>query len=263
MRLNFDLISDLHVETWSEKFNWQGKSTSMLCVVAGDISEDRDLVVETLKHLSTCYRTVLYIDGNDEHQQYMQDIGSSYQTLAEQIAKIPNVVYLQDNLVIIDGVAFLGTNGWWTYDFNPDIEYDQARLWFQEHYTVDSTTVSNLETMALQDYAYLTNSIKKLQTYQDVKRIVIITHTVPSFEFIEHDLSLEGSYRQNVFGNSFMRGVLAADTEKKIDTWCFGHYHGSVDRGGNGIRYVNNCRGKGDTPWNVGVYHPLRITINY
>ena len=263
MRIAFDLISDLHVETWPEPFSWEGKSTSMMCVVAGDVSKDRDLVVKTLTHLGQCYKTVLYIDGNDEHRHFLDSINASYTDLQAEIKNIPNVVYLQNNVVIMNGVAFVGSNGWWTYDFNPDIEYDQTRHWFKDHYQVDSATTSHIEAMALQDYAYLTNTIHRMQTFPDVKRIVVITHTVPSFEFIKHDTTLEGSYRQSVFGNSFMQGILAADTENKINTWCFGHYHGTVDRQGNNIRYVNNCRGKGDTFWHANVYHPKRIVISY
>lgn len=259
----FDLISDLHVETWQENFNWDGKSTSMLCVVAGDVSKDHELVIETLAHLSKCYKMVLYIDGNDEHRYYLDNIRFSYKELYNKITAIPNVTYLHDNVVVVDGVAFIGANGWWTYDFNPNIDYNQTKQWFKDHYQVQSDTISQIESMALHDYTYVTNTIERLQTYPDVKRIVIVTHTVPSFEFIEHDLTLVGSNRQNVFGNSLMRGVLAADHEHKINTWCFGHYHGSVERQGNNIRYINNCRGKGDTFWHNRVYHPKRIVISY
>jgi UDP-2,3-diacylglucosamine pyrophosphatase LpxH len=53
------------------------------------------------------------------------------------------------------------------------------------------------------------------------------------------------------------------DTENKIKAWCFGHYHRSVDRTIDGIRYVNNCKGRGNTPWSQAVYYPKRITIEF
>ena len=37
-----------------------------------------------------------------------------------------------------------------------------------------------------------------------------------------------------------MESALLADTEGKIKTWCFGHYHGSVDRVIDGVRYVDS-----------------------
>ena len=41
MKFAFDLISDLHIETWPD-FDWTGQATSPYCVVAGDVARDRD-----------------------------------------------------------------------------------------------------------------------------------------------------------------------------------------------------------------------------
>jgi hypothetical protein len=115
--------------------------------------------------------------------------------------------------------------------------------------------------MATNDATYMINSVKRLQTHNDVKKIICVTHTVPSAQLIAHDLDLDGSLRFNTMGNRFMSRVLSADIEHKIHTWCFGHYHGSVDQTRQGVRFVNNCRGRGDTKWRKYVYHPLRINV--
>ena len=52
MSFAFDLISDLHGETWPE-FVWTGQATSAYCVVAGDLARDRDIV------LNMTFRSVL------------------------------------------------------------------------------------------------------------------------------------------------------------------------------------------------------------
>ena len=91
----------------------------------------------------------------------------------------------------------------------------------------------------------------------------MVTHTVPDPALIAHDIDLSGSMRMNVMGNRLMMQALAADTEHKIHTWCFGHYHGSVDQTRSGIRFVNNCRGRGDTAHRQYVYHPKRIVIDF
>ena len=262
MKLAFDLISDLHIETWDQDFDWTGLPTSMVCVVAGDISRDRETVIKTLTHLGQCYRAVFYIDGNDEHRYSLDNLGESYQTLARQIKKIPNVTYLQDNMCIVDGVAFLGTNGWWTYDMDPEIDYDQSRRWFRERYQINELEVNNVEAMAFNDYAYLAKSVERLQTHQDVKKIVLVTHTVPSVELVDHDLEITGTYRLNCTGNSHILKVFEYDSERKISTWCFGHYHNDADHVIAGVRFVNNCRGRGHTPWSKSVYYPKRIEVD-
>ena len=265
MTIAFDLISDLHLETWPEKFDWTNQATSPICVVAGDLARDHKTVQETLKHLAGCYAAVFYIDGNDEHRHRLNNLGNSYRSLAKAVGRIDRVTYLQDNVVVVDGVAILGTNGWWGFDLDETIGKEESMAWMKNHYeqhipdvTVDPEVIHDC---ARTDTAYLINSIQRLQTHKDVKKIVIVTHTVPDAELISHDISLAGTPQFNTMGNRLMRLVHSNDTEHKIDTWCFGHYHGSVDRVINDIRYVNNCRGRADTAYHQHVYYPKRIVI--
>ena len=261
MSLAFDLISDLHLETWPG-FDWSERATSPFCIVAGDVCRDRDLLLSTLDHLSHQYQAVFYIDGNDEHRWGLDDLNASYVTLYRQLKKLKNVVYLQDNVVVVDNVAIVATNGWFGFDFDLSIDPEQAMLWCEEEYNLSTQAIINMKRMASTDAQYMISSIKRLQTHNDVKKIVVVTHTVPDPALIQHDISLDGKMRFNVMGNRYMMQALAADTERKIDTWCFGHYHGSVDSIRSNIRFVNNCRGRGDSEWRQWVYHPRRIEIS-
>ena len=262
MSFAFDLISDLHVETW-DQFDWHHQATSPVCIVAGDIARDRDIVTRTLKHLGQCYQAVFYIDGNDEHYSHLEDLGSSYSDLVRRIKRIPNVVYLQDNVVIVNGVAILGTNGWFGFDFDLGIDASQVDQWCQENYYMSATATKNIARLSNTDASYMIESVQKLQRHTDVRKIVMVTHTVPDPALIAHDIDLDGSMKFNVMGNRLMMQAMAADTENKIHTWCFGHYHGSVDQTRSGIRFVNNCRGRQHTKYSRHVYHPQRIVIDF
>ena len=262
MRFTFDLISDLHIETWDD-FNWEDQATSPFCVVAGDIARDHNIVLEVLEHLSECYGSVFYIDGNDEHRYNYLSMGESYRSLVEEIKKLDDVVYMQDNVIVINGVAILGTNGWWGFDFDTNLDREQSQAWWAERVDVPVSVAENIENLARQDAAYMANSVKKLQTHNDVKKIVCVTHTVPAPWIVEHDIDLVDTWRFNCMGNRYMQRVLDEDTENKLHTWCFGHYHKSVDRDFAGIRWVNNCRGRGDTPWSQPAYYPKRIVVDY
>lgn len=263
MQFAFDLISDLHLDTWNQKFDWAGQATSPHCVVVGDLCRDRDDLVHCLYHLSKCYQAVFYIDGNNEHDLYMNDLAGSYKDLVYRISTIPNVVYLQDNVVVVNGVAIVGTNGWWTFDFDMGLNAEQAMLWYKDKAQISTETLLDIRRAATTDANYMMSSIKRLQTHQDVKKIVVVSHTVPRADLIEHDIDLDGSMRFNVMGNSLMQHVSDFDTQNKIHTWCFGHYHGKVDQVREGVRYVNNCRGRGDSPHSQWVYYPLRITVDF
>lgn len=262
MQFSFDLISDLHIETWPLNFNWSGMPTSPLCVVAGDVAKNRDIVIETLDNLASVYQNVIYIDGNEEHKFYIEDLSSSQAHLSALLAKRKNIINLKDQVAVVDGVAFIGCNGWWTYDFDEPEHYDRTKEWFIKTYNVNMKTISEIEELAMEDVAYLTKSVQRLQTHQDVQQIVIVSHTVPFSSLIEHDIELAGSHRLNCSGNRFIGKVLHYDTEAKISTWCFGHYHGGdVDTFDKGVRFVNNPRGRGNTKWCKSVYYPKKVFL--
>lgn len=263
MHVHFDLISDLHIDTWHHDLDWTGQATSPICVVAGDISRSRESLVDVLTQLGQCYQLVLYIDGNDEHKTHMHDLDRSYQELATMIQGIQNVVFMQDNVVVLNGVAFVSTNGWYTFDFDPSIDFDSTVQQWRCDTDANCIDGAELVNWARADAAYLYRSVEKLQRHKDVKRIVLVTHTVPRPELVAHDLHLRDSYKHNLMGNTLLHRCLSLDTEHKIHTWCFGHYHGSVDRVIDGVRYVNNCRGRGDSDYRQSVYYPRRVTIEY
>jgi predicted phosphodiesterase len=261
MQFAFDLISDLHIETW-DTFDWTAQATSLVCVVAGDVCQDRPTLLKTLRHLGQCYQVVFYIDGNDEHTDFLEQLPGSYEDLETQIAKIPNVVYLQNNVIVVDGVAIVGTMGWWAFDFDLAIDPGESESIYQDKFNLSNSTIQYIRQTAIGEAMYMSSSVKRLQTHQDVKKIIMVTHTVPDPALIAHDIDLESSPRMNTMGNRYMMQALAADTENKIDTWCFGHYHGSVDQTRSGIRFVNNCRGRAGTQFVQHVYHPRRIVID-
>jgi predicted phosphodiesterase len=263
MSLAFDLISDLHLETWSTEFDWTYQATSPVCIIAGDVCRDQDMLVRTLKHLGKCYQAVFYVDGNDEHYTQLEDLGHSYSNLTKRLRRIPNVVYLQDNVVIVDGIAILGTNGWWGFDFDLGINSEQSAQWAQERYHINESATKGIARMSNTDATYMISSVAKLQTHKEVQKIVMVTHTVPDPALIAHDIDLDGTMRFNTMGNRLMMQAMAADTENKIHTWCFGHYHGNIDQTRSGIRFVNNCRGRGDTPYAKPVYYPQRIVVDF
>lgn len=263
MQFAFDLISDLHLDTWDQKFDWTGQATSAHCLVIGDLCRDRSHLVHCLHHLSRCYQAVFYIDGNNEHEPYMEDLDSSYKDMIYRIGSIPNVVYLQDNVVVINGVALLGTNGWWGFDFDLGIDAESVMSWYKDKAKISDQSLLAIRRAASTDANYMMTSIKRLQTHADVKKIVCVTHTVPRADLIEHDIELDGSMRFNVMGNRLMQHVSDFDSQNKIHTWCFGHYHGKVDQIKEGVRYVNNCRGRASTKYSQWTYYPLRIVVDF
>lgn len=262
MKIAFDLISDLHAETWPN-FDWSGAATSPFCLVAGDIARDHDVVSDVLSELSQRYLEVLYIDGNDEHRLRYDDIAESIENLSAICNQFDNVTYLHDKVPVLNGVAFIGVNGWWTFDTCPTIDFEDAQAACADYLERDAEVCQRILNHAISDAAYAQTCVSRLQTHIDVTDIVMVCHTVPNIDLIEHDLDLKDTWRMACSGNSLLRqSVLDADTEHKITKWCFGHYHPEINWSLDGVRYINNCRGKNGTKWCRTPYYPRRIEIN-
>jgi hypothetical protein len=224
MEIGFDVISDLNLSP-EESFNWEGKPTSLYCIVAGNVSSDLRTVLQTLAHLCKQYQGVFYTPGPLEYKD-CDDINARTHKILSVCSKINNLAVLHHNVVIIDGVAILGANGW---GIDPLQESVAAQLQIDAH--------------RIEDTAYLHKSLEKLQRHLDVKKIMIVTNAVPHRnlyfneepEFLETTLPLVAS--------------LVSDTESKVSNWVFGTYEKIVDTTINNINYSNNPYLKRNPYW--------------
>ena len=257
MAIEFDLISDLHLV--DDTFDWDGQATSRFCLVLGDIAHDRTILKNSLKKICQNYLMVMYVDGNLELKNHLTDLDRGYSELQHDLRHLSNLNFIYDNIIVLNDVAFVGCNGWWTFDFHHRYSMQEAESWYQQvvGYPCDPSQIS---LTAINDVAYLVNSIKKLQRHREIQHIVIGTHTVPRWDLVSHDLELIDSIKSNVMGNELLDNVRQVDRHDKIHTWCFGHYHGRVDRIIDRVRYVNNCRGRQHSQYMP--YYPRRIEIN-
>lgn len=215
MKIGFDVISDLNLAQGAE-FNWEGKAISLYLIIAGNISNDLRTVRQTLNHLSKFYQGVFYVLGSLEYEN-TDDIDKRTNELAKICRGIKNVALLHQHVVIIDGIAVVGANGWYgnTFKSDPitDIQVDQHRN---------------------EDILYLRNSIGRLQKHLDVKKIIIATNSVPGAElyFGEHTDLIADQLPPSL--------ALGSDTEGKVTHWVYGTYTKDVDTWIKGINYVNH-----------------------
>ena len=155
MTLAFDLISDLNL-TANTEIDWTGKPTSLFCIITGNVTSDMSVLQRTLKHLSGLYHGVFFIDGQLENKET-----NSRDSRAKEIQGIcgsfKNVIYLHNNVVVIDGIGLVGINGW------------QSTT--EMHHLVDDF---HIKCYKFEDINYLDKTVEKLQLHNDVKKIIII-----------------------------------------------------------------------------------------
>lgn len=211
-----DLISDLNLSA-NDIFDWTGKATSLFCVVAGNISSDLSVITRTLEHLGDCYRGVFFIDGALEHQ-YLSDHDSRIDELKRICSRIDPVIYLHNHVVILNNIAFVACNGWYGNTEEPKTVGDYAVL----------------ENYRIEDIAYLNQSIKSLQSYDEVDQIVIISNSLPTEYLCYGDLKVKLPEKMGP-------GIcLKSDRKHKVTHWLYGSSTVTVDTVINDRTYCNN-----------------------
>lgn len=256
--MQFDLISDLHIEFWKKNIEWKGLGTSLVAVIAGDVSQDLDLAYHTVVEISKHYRHVIYVDGNHEHQK-LGGINSRRDGIQEQLEKYRNITYLYRNTVVLDSTAFVGCNGWFSYDFCEPMMSKQECIYRMEQEGHDQQVLFEQWEMAMEDADHMANVISNLNADANVKDIVLVTHTVPNrlLSFYPGDDQI---HKLGVQGSSFLENIPRSNTRNKIKVWAFGHVHQQVDHTIEGIRYVCNPRGI-PAHGNQTVYYPKFIKM--
>lgn len=214
MLIGFDIIGDLNLED-GNTFDYEGKQTSLYCIVTGNISKSRLIAFKTLKHLSEIYQGVFFIDSGLE----IGDIENRNEAISEmfKIAKLlKNVVYLHNNVAVIDGIGLLGCNGWYG-NMECNTAIDDLRSGMYHH----------------EDVTYLCKSVEKLTIHKDIKKVIVISGSVPFAELYN------GEAPSNLDAVNLVQ-CRHWDTEGKISTWVFSGYNKMVDTIVDGVRYVNN-----------------------
>jgi len=228
--IGFDIISDLNLNP-NDSFNWENKATSLYCIVAGNISSNLRTVMQVLIHLSSKYQAVFFVPGKLEYENCESLLTRSKELLAITEG-IPNVSILYNSVIVVDGVALLGSNGWGN---------------IQD--TLDSKNIT-MTAAKYEDFTYLVSCLGKLQKHLDVKKVVVITSAVPKEELYF------GEVPENVVDQIPLYNILESDTEKKVSHWIFGTYDKPVDTTIDNINYISNSKNQ------YGPYHAKRLTIS-
>lgn len=228
MEVGFDVIGDLYLSP-DDEFNWDGKPTSLYCIVTGNVGNDMGTLHKTLSNIAENYKGIFYVSGSYEFEE-CDDIRKRTDDINYVCKQIPNVASLWHHVVLLESIAILGCNGWMNEDE------------FKDHH--DSITANELR---YEDLIYLKNSVQKLQKHGDVKSMIVVSNSVPSADlyFGEQPLYTDNQISLDI--------CLKSDTEHKITHWAYGSYGKAVDYKTNGITYISN-------PYNgIRTYWPKRI----
>jgi hypothetical protein len=236
---------------------WEGLGTSLVAVVVGNVAQDLDLMYQTVVDISRYYRHVVYVDGNLEHTTQVS-INARRDEISSMFKKYRNITYLYRSTIILDSTAFIGSNGWCSYDFCEPTVSKQECFSYLENHGISQDSIFEKWEMAMEDSDYLNSTVNLCSRDSTVKQIVLVTAAVP-LKQLAWLPNTESQCLLGEQGSSFLESAFAADVNSKINTWAFGRSMQSTDQIINKIRYVSNPRGWCGNELSQTIYYPKCI----
>lgn len=229
------VLSDLHLGA-------QGldvpSTQADIVVLAGDISRP----APAIDWASKLAKPVLYVPGN--HEFYGGTISGTLRDLKAR-AQGTNVIVLDNDAIVLDGVRFLGTTLWTDFNlFGPGMARDKAiveALAFMRDFTrirmaddaAATMSVDDMEGLYRQQRTWLADALSR--PFDGIT--VVITHHAPS------PRSIHPRFAGSAINTCFVsdnESLMGAD---RVALWIHGHTHNSFDYRVKGTRVLCNPRG--------------------
>jgi len=229
--LNILLLSDLHLEY--EPFVPSVNSADVV-VLAGDIGVGAKGV---LWAKDTFDVPVVYVSGNHEYHDPCLSMAEHKELMLEACVGT-NVSWLDNDVVTINGVRFIGSTLWADLKGSPSPLYCDIDCITVDY---DTTTSSGGVVPFNESYAKLLFKRNRAWLMSELNKsfdgkTVVVTHHAPSFG------SLHRQYETNPWNSCYISDLEALMGEN-IDVWVHGHTHNSFDYTLNGTRIICNPRG--------------------
>ncbi len=224
--MKIQILSDLHIENNQEyRFDLSGID---LCIMAGDIFESSkencyQWLVEKMGKFSNI--PVIYILGN--HEFYDGKYPDTIYKAKEQV-KGSNIHILENDMITINGVNFLGCTLWTDFTlFGDPIEAGRQCRKSIPDFCYNLIEIGNYGSkMHPEDAAYihkesvlwLKNMLQKLQGETNI----VITHHAPSMQ------SVGERYKKDITSSAFASHLDDIILQYTPTYWIHGHMHQSL-----------------------------------
>jgi predicted phosphodiesterase len=210
--------------------------------LAGDVATDLDALATSLKVLAGLAPRCLFVPGNHDVWcrigEGPKPAGCSRRRYTHRIREACEAVgfhYLPKRPLIVDGVGFAGSMGWYDYSFrrpdlDPRISLDQYRskqygsnIWYDvvcaDMGASDEAVAATMEQELAQDVAVLVK--------EKVRAIVCVTHHVPFRECVEYKGFVGWDFFSAYMGSEGLGRIMLA--EPLVQVALFGHTHTRYD----------------------------------
>lgn len=227
--LSIDVVSDLHIH--EKKHLPKLKKNSDILIIAGDVcSVINPVLIDFFSSLN--YDHVLYIPGN--HEYYASNWYTTVSKLKNILLQFPNVHLLNDEIITIENITFLGSTLW--TDCN---KKNPNTMFYVKQYLNDYNFIFKKNDITITPEDTIKQHSKSLKFIKkNIKKVdVIITHHAPASPSIPH------KYKHSNINGGFYSDLSNLILDNKINCWIHGHVHDPCDYSLGTTRIIAHPRG--------------------
>jgi len=204
------ILSDIHTEFGSNICDFLNDRVG-LTIIAGDLGTSKNIVDELIRIDDYINHPIIFVPGNHEYYHSQKSIVDNILDGIE----FKNVIILNNNVVILDDIVFIGGTGWFEsvtpFALSRMSDFDLIR---------DINENGNGRYWNKTCYNFFNSSLKRYKG----NKIICITHNIPSYSLV-HKMYKKPPY-------SGMNCCFAMPWDNLIkkyspDVWVYGHTHTS------------------------------------
>jgi Icc-related predicted phosphoesterase len=235
------LLSDLHLE-YADLRQKLAIPDADVCVIAGDLCRASANGVHWLARHVVHAMPCVYVAGN--HEYYKSSIKEGLEDGRSAAAGFPDVHFLENNIVVIDGVRFIGATLWTDYriEGHPEVAMFNARERMNDYRQIAKQrnpwqrfVPETAFRMHQQSRLFIDSALKA-----DPMKSVVVTHHLP------HARSIPSRFQGDLLNAAYASDLSAVIESGRPALWVHGHTHDSCDYMVDDTRVVCNPRGYDD-----------------
>ncbi|QPC91612.1 metallophosphoesterase [Mesorhizobium sp. INR15] len=235
------LFSDLHLE-YADLRQPMAIPDADVCVVAGDLcrapANGVFWLAKNVAHAMPC----IYVAGNHEH--YRGSIKEGLEDGLSAAEGFPDVHFLENGSVVIDGVRFIGATLWTDYriEGHPEVAMYHARERMNDYKQIAKQRNPWQRFVPEAAFRMHQDSRRFIDTALKADRIatVVVTHHLP------HTKSIPSRFKGDLLNAAYASDLTEIIESGHPTLWVHGHTHDSCDYIVGSTRIVCNPRGYDD-----------------
>lgn len=230
-------------------------------LIPGDICFAKEIPVAFFQELSDRFKYVILVPGN--HESYHFSIEETVPRFKRVLAHLTNIFILDDEVVELDGVVFIGSTLW--TDFHKG---NLTGMFCAKHGMPDFRTITFKNRIWTPEDSMNKHEVSKAfikialeNAKRDGKKAVVATHHAPSF------MSIHEKYKRAPYSDlnpAFSSDLFDLIFDHGPSVWFHGHMHDNFDYVIGETRVIVNPFGyiRNNGKENPGYIPNLTVEIN-